>query len=690
MTRLIAVSAAAVVLTTPAFADAPASDTTTAPVVVSADRTSLTVPDTDQAKANLQRTAGGVELVPDSVFKNGAADTLKDVLAWVPGVFTSEARYGDDIRVSIRGSGLSRPYGNRGINMYMDGVPINTSDGLVDLFEIDPSAYRYVEVYKGANAMRYGANSLGGAVNLVTPTGYDASRFEGRVDGGSFGYVRGQASAAGSLGNLDGFFTVSGQRFDGYRVHSDGHQEHASANLGYRFSANIETRFYLNLNSIRDRMPGELDEATALGAPKTANVDFVWKDQQRNIDSGRLANKTTVRFGTSTLEFSVFGVYRHVDHPNYLYLDYSVSDYGGYLRFTDDRTIGDYRNTLVAGSYLQNGKINSKNYQYANTFPFGAYPDGAIPGTGPGAVKGALLAATLDEPKNVAAYIDDAFYLRPDLSINAGGQFQHVARPRENLLNESQSGNLTFNNASPKVGLLWDMNPASQLFANVSRSAEVPTYDVNANVSTSYALKAQTATTYEIGTRGRHGMASWDFSFYRAQIRDELQCVSTYPGSCVFVNADRTVHQGVEAGGSVELPHSVTLNVAYTYNDFHFENDPVYGNHELAGVPEHLVRAEAVYKHSTGFYAGPGVEWMPSTYFVDNANTTTVGKYALLSFKAGFGGFHGGWSGYVEGRNLTDKRYISTVDVAGTASPAAQIFYPGTGRSIRAGLQFDW
>lgn len=89
--------------------------------------------------------------------------------------------------------------------MYMDGIPINTSDGLVDLFEIDPTAYRYVEVFKGANALRYGANSLGGAVNFVTPTGRDASRFEGRVDAGSFGYLQAQASTGTAVGALDYF-----------------------------------------------------------------------------------------------------------------------------------------------------------------------------------------------------------------------------------------------------------------------------------------------------------------------------------------------------------------------------------------------------------------------------------------------------------------------------------------------------
>ena len=158
------------------------------PMEVQAVRPSLTVPTTEQAQTEIQLTPGGVELIPDTVFRNTPAQTVKDVLGWTPGVIV-QPRYGDDGRVSIRGSGLSRNYGNRGLNMFMDGIPINTSDGLVDLFEIDPTAYRYVEVFKGANALRFGANSLGGAVNFVTPTGRDAFPFSGRIDTGSYGYL---------------------------------------------------------------------------------------------------------------------------------------------------------------------------------------------------------------------------------------------------------------------------------------------------------------------------------------------------------------------------------------------------------------------------------------------------------------------------------------------------------------------
>ena len=158
---------------------------------------SLTVPTTEQARAIIDRTPGGVEVVPDTAFKNGPANTVRDVLGWVPGVIT-QTRWGPDGRISIRGSGLTRSFGNRGINVFMDGLPINTADGLFDLFEIDPTAYRYVEVYKGANALRYGANSLGGAINFVMPTGRDASPFEARLDAGSFGYLKSQASTGGT------------------------------------------------------------------------------------------------------------------------------------------------------------------------------------------------------------------------------------------------------------------------------------------------------------------------------------------------------------------------------------------------------------------------------------------------------------------------------------------------------------
>ncbi len=686
MKNPFALCAALLCLATPAPRAAHAQTTLPAITVRASDSLeegSLTVPDTAQATSNIQRIPGAVEVVPDTAFKNGPAQTVKDVLDWVPGVF-AQPRFGDDARISIRGSGLSRNYGNRGLNMYMDGIPLNTSDGLVDNFEIDPTAYRYVEVYKGANALRYGGNSLGGAINYVTPTGRDAEPFEGRVDAGSFGYLRAQASTGGSRGPYDYFITGSAQRFDGYRDHSDGHQERLSANVGYQFSPDVETRFYLNVNSIRQRLPGEVTKDAALNSPRTADPEFERLDQQRNIDSVRIANKTTLRFDDTTVDFGVFGVHRHVMHPIYQWLDYRVRDYGGFVRATDDRKLGNLRNRLIAGINLHNGSIDNK--QYVNET---------------GAVKGPLAASNIDRSRNLSLYAENSLYVRPDVALIAGMQFQHSVRDREDrfLSDGDQSGSRSFDNFSPKVGVLWNVDPGWQVFANVSRSAEVPTFDANSFAApASSSIDAQTATTYEIGTRGKRPDVTWDLAAYRAEIKNELQCLTTAPWSpCTVVNADRTVHQGIEAGFGIAVLKSVFdkgdrvwFNAAYTYNDFFFDHDARYGNNRLPGVPQHYVRAEILYKHPSGFYAGPNVEWMPKSYFADNENQVTVDPYALLNFKIGHSQLSRGVSFYIEGRNLLDRRYIANVAIAGTANAESALFNPGTGRSVYGGVQIKW
>lgn len=674
--KISALALTASLLATPAFAQDRTPDKATAlrpnDIIVTA------TPDIQQATAAIDRIAGAVEVVPDTAFENSPVQNIKDILSYVPGVIV-QPRMGDDARVSIRGSGLSRAYGNRGLTMLIDGIPLNTSDGLLDFFEVDPSAYSYVEVYKGANALRYGSNALGGAINLVTPTGRDASPLEARVDAGSFGYVKGQASTGGVSGDLDYFATVSAQRIDGYRDHSNGDAFRGNLNIGYRISPDVETRFYVYGASTDQRIPGEVSKAQALGSPRSANPTWIAQDQQRNVDSIRIANKTTIRLGETTLELGVFYNHRHVDHPIYQYLDYTVDDYGGFVRAVDERTIGGLRNRLIVGANIQNGTIDTR--QYVNV----------------AATKGALTTSMVDTPKNVSAYAEDSLYVVPNVSLIAGLSYLHASRDRRDrfLSDGDQSGHPTYDLWSPRFGVLWDVTPGAQIYANVSRSAEAPSYD--ANVITTPDLRAQRATTYEIGTRGTRGAVHWDVSLYRSELRNELQCLTTAPwAACSIINAGRTIHQGIEAGLDAMLPvsaftpgDSLALTAAYTYSDFFFDGDPTYGDNELPGVPKHFLRAELLYKHPSGFYAGPNIEWAPGHYFADNANSLTVDPYTLLNLKAGFD-IGDRWSLYVEGRNLTDKVYISTVAVAGTATALSELFNPGTGRAVYGGIRFKW
>ena len=131
----------------------------------------------------------------------------------------------------------------------------------------------------------------------------------------------------------------------------------------------------------------------------------------------------------------------------------------------------------------------------------------------------------------------------------------------------------------------------------------------------------------------------------------------------------------------------MTLRQAYSFNDFRFDGDAAYGDNQLPGAPRHLYRAELRYRHPAGASIAPVVEWVPQGFFADNANTLKTKGYATLGLRAGWE-FGNGLSVFAEGRNLTDRRYISNGSVAPVATLNSALFEPGFGRSVYGGVQF--
>jgi len=646
---------------------------------------SLTVPSAEGARREIEQTPGAVEVVPEAVWRDTAAATLKEVLDFTPGVWV-QPKWGEDSRISIRGSGLSRNFHMRGINLFVDGVPINSADGGTDFQEIDPTAFRYTEVFKGANALRYGASTLGGAINFVSPTGYDADRFGLRTDIGAFGFRRLQASVGGHHGAFDGFLTGAWLKQDGFRDHSGGESVRGSGNLGWRINENIETRFYFNVADIQQYIPGSVTKASALSSPRTAAANNVAFNYQRNMESWRVANRTAIQLNTDTkIEFGGYAVHKDLIHPIFQFLDYGYRDFGGFARLVDERDLWGHRNRFVAGVTIAGGWVD--NRQYENLA---------------GGMKGNLLSQSTDRSLNQIVYVENSFDLSPGFALVTGIQYVDARRKRidELPVPPDTSGEKTYRFLNPKVGLLWQAAPEWQVFANVSRSGEAPTFsELNFTNVVLADTKAQRATTFELGTRGRRPDFTWDFAVYRAHLRNEFQFFDLGGGNFQVTNADRTIHQGVEAGfgwafwkglfKGGEDSDRLWLNVAYTFSDFRFDDDPVWGDNELPGAPRHYLRAELLYKHPRGFYAGPTLEWVPEAYYVDNANTQGTASYALFGFRAGWD-VNEHLAFFVDARNLLDKNYIASASVAAVATPASALYEPGTGRAIYAGMRARW
>jgi iron complex outermembrane receptor protein len=240
---------------------------------------------------------------------------------------------------------------------------------------------------------------------------------------------------------------------------------------------------------------------------------------------------------------------------------------------------------------------------------------------------------------------------------------------------------------SPRVGVLWQGDDGSQLFANVTRSVEPPNFSSLSPSNVGFApIQAQEAWTAEAGARGHRGAFTYDLTAYRAKLKNELLqfAVDSQHPAATF-NADDTIHQGIEAALDWAFAPRWRLRQTYTLSDFRFDGDAQYGDNRLPIVPKHFYRAELRYDAAGGWFLAPSVEWSASDQWIDYKNTRTAPSYAILNLNAG-------WKAtdkvslFLDARNLTDEAYVSNVQAATTWTAATAAIWPGDGRSVFGGV----
>jgi len=647
----------------------PASADEVADPTITVTATALRDAEIAQARARIARTPGGASVTDAREFADKLAISFRDTLAFAPGVF-AQARYGEEVRLSIRGSGIGRGFHLRGITLLQDGVPINLADGGGDFQELDPTVFQRIDVYRGANALRFGSSSLGGAINAITPTGRSAPLLALRLEGGSFGTVRASAQAGFVDGPGDGFLAVSYLRDDGYRAQSSQDKLRINGNVGLRLSEVVETRFYGSMNFIDQQVPGTLTRTAALTTPRIAPPINIANDYARDIRSLRVQNKTSFDLGATKIEAGLFLNAKDLFHPIFQVIDQKSTDWGGYARLDTAGDIGGVMVEATLGTTLRTGKIAAK--QYINS----------------GGRRGALTANADQFADAFDGYGEVRVFPAETLALVGGAQFTHGKRRVDNKFNPALNAETTFNEWSPKIGAIWTPAPDVQVFANYNRAVELPTFSeiIQAPLAGFVPLDPQRGWTMELGTRGRTGAFAWDLSLYRAELRGELLGFTVDPNvPAATFNADKTRHQGIEAGLDITIAPWATLRQVYQYNDFRFRGDKQYGDNRIPVVPEHMYRAE-LQLGNEAFRVAPNIEWIPRGAFADYRNTTRNPGYALIGL-SGSVQVANGIRIFADARNLADKRGIADVSAVVQANPASAIYYPVEGRAVFGGIR---
>ena len=647
----------------PASAQDAASDTSAETVVVTGERLPTEQP-------------GGVDDVPAAEYQDRVAVSLRDALAFSPGVY-AQARYGQEVRLSIRGSGLSRGAHLRGLLLFQDGIPLNLADNNGDFQEFDPLVLQRIEVLRGGNALRLGGSTLGGAINGVTPTGRGAPGFTARVDGGSFDTLRTLASIGVATARGDAFLALTTDRSDGDRQHARRDAIRFNTNVGVRLTDRIETRFYATVNRINQDIPGFLTRDQALTTPRIALPERIALDQERNMDSLRLQNWTEVALRGGSLQFGGFLSTKDLDHPIFGVLDQKSVDHGVFARLELAGELGALPMEGTIGATARFGDVLARQF------------------TNVAGRRGVRTAESRQEARTIDSYLELRIRPLADLQLVAGGVHSHGRREVANRFSPQRSGAAEFNAFSPKLGLLYEPAADVRFYANYSRSVELPGYaELNqtpfaaggATTPGFVPLDPQRAWTIEFGTRGRRGVASWDLTFYRADLRGELLQFTQAPDvPAATFNAGRTRHQGIEASLDLDLAPWLRLRQAYQLNDFRFRDDRQYGDNRLPVIPVHLYRAE-LRLGGEGAHVSPNLEWTPRGGWADYAATYRPDGYVLLGATAALT-LRPGLEVFADARNLTARKAIGDVSAAVRWTPASVIFYPVERRQFYAGVR---
>lgn len=671
--------------------------------------------DTQKAERALKDVAGGVNFIDASAVEKGRVSTATDVFALQPGVIATQGGGNNDGgRISIRGSGINKGVGyfRAGIFFLFDGLPVSGPGGTpYELFE--PLGLSHTEILRGANAFDIGSLYLGGAINYVTKTGYDAAPLQVRYEAGSYGYQKRQISSGQVFGPLDYYVSLTDSSSNGFQDQTQGKSVGFAGNVGYQFSPQLKTRLYYRYRTTDNETPGYITKEQLKDDNKQANPTSVnVQAHRKQPGSTWIASKTQYTFDDdSNLEAGLvyhdypIDALQGVNRTVWGFTDYSAS-----LKYDRlDQLFG--KNSITRLNALRTEHLNG----YAKTSV--RIPSGVTANLPAGSeVRKAEYQGsdTVLSASNETEVVDNTLWLSAGLSAV---QFERKARVSYPVGGEADNPNNPIEKDdwefAPRIGVRYQINPDWQLFGNLSRTVEAQqswAFVSGAQVFTTgpatglnsggQKLEPQIADTLEFGTRGQFGRTNWDLTFYRSQVKDELlsviirEATSSADALTSEYNASKTIHQGVELGLDSVLYQnggdSLHLRQSYTYSDFFYRDDDQFGGNQLPGIPKHNYQAELRYDFDNGIYVGVNTYYASKTS-VDFANTSTAGSYNLWGAILGWDAPKKDWSVYLDLRNLTDEKYAASVSPTYDAKGAgARTIIPGDGIGAYAGVQYSF
>ncbi len=602
---------------------------------------------------------------------------LREVLSDVPGVWLNDrGHFALGERLVIRGMGWRSPFGVRGVQVLLDGVPLTLPDGQAFLDIADPLFIRRAEAIRGPSSLFWG-NASGGVLFLDSTPNRDAPTVQARLGGGSFGLQQMAAEAVLQTGedNQNTWrVAASDIRRDGFRDNSDGRFTRALATGSLSLTPRTQVRLVGAFVDQDARNPGSLTRDEIEDDPTQANSLFDGFNAGKQSTQGQLGVNVLHEFDSFSLDATAYGGYRDLKNP----LPFAVIAF--------DRMYGGGRTTLSGsvGSVewnvgLDAGFQRDDRVNFATDFANQEYTDEVV-------------LDQLETVHNGSIYGYTRIPLTDELRLTLGGRGDLIDFTLDDSYLDDgvdDSGSRTFSAFSPGVGLAYDLGPAL-VFANYNTAFETPTTTELVNRPGQVGgfnsqLQPQRTGGVEVGTRGAISSLrlEYDVALYHLSVEDRLVAFD-FPNSdrTYFENVGENTHQGIETSLKWHASPGLDVQATYTGNRSIFQ-DGNLENNRVPGVPDHRLFT-SVTGETHDLWVRLSFDAV-SDYYADNENTAVSEGYTLFDVRAGYHGLSLGSAQlrpYAEVSNLFDTQYNGSVSINANGN----YFEPGPGRAYKVGV----
>jgi iron complex outermembrane receptor protein len=547
--------------------------------------------------------------------------SISTSLNLLPGVSVSEVGGRNEAMVYIRG------YDLRQVPVFIDGMPVYVPyDGYIDLARLQPGGISKISVSKGFSSMLYGANSMGGAINIIsakpeskievfgnTGSYFSAQGLNGYNTSLNLGTKQDKWYASANLNLLKRNFISLASGFDTLHNQTSHKLNNSFAkDFQYQFMAGYEPKagqeYVLSYSGVRS----DKGVPIYLGANPTNPIRY-WQYPNWDKDCYYFHSKTAftdkIILKTRLFYDKYYNVLKSFDNNTYT----TQKNKSAFTSIYDDHTYGGAAELglyTIANNEIKLG-VNSK---YDNHIE---YNQGQKP---------------RNFKDNTVVYaLEDSWKVLPKLTLAGGIGYYARYGIRADDYNSTKDSVYTFpksddHSINYQGGVFFEPIKQQNLYLTVARKSRFATmkdrysYRFGTAIPNPY-LHSEQAVNTEVGYIGNLKSVQLSFAGFYNFIDNTIQQVTNVqPGVFQLQNTGKAEFRGIEGAFGWNVYSIFSIGSSYTLIDKQNISNPSI---KFIDVPKHKVISYIKAEKGNLFYV------MLDAEYNSQRISTSDGKYKV-------------------------------------------------------------